>query len=91
METLVAGLRSGKVKEQAEATPVEIDEFSRGFQGNGKKYLASSEQLAIAAGKTPLAIKETKRMMDDEAGKDNKKVARTKTVYDGAIEHMLGA
>ena len=88
METLVAGLRSGKVKEQAEATPVEVDEFSRGFQGNGKKYLASPEQLAIAAGKTPLAIKETKRMMDDEAGKDNKKV---KTVYDGAIGHMLGA
>ena len=66
METLVSGLRSGKVKEQAEATPVEIDEFSRGFQGNGAKYLASPEQLAIAAGKAPLAIAE-KRSLDGEA------------------------
>jgi hypothetical protein len=74
METLVAGLRSGKVKEQADATPVEVDEFSRGYNGNGKKYLASSEQLAIAAGKATLAIQDKKRTMDDEAGKDAKKI-----------------
>jgi hypothetical protein len=67
LETLVEGLRSGQVKELVAATPVEIDDFSRGFQGNSLKYSADAETLAIAAGKAPLAIKETKRVADSDA------------------------